>query len=173
VSNFSKALGSRFVPRYLLVMANHSERFPAITPRIANPSLPTDTLLYITDGPLECTPSPAHYPPVIMNRLMSNTFQLISLLTALRICCGPAFAQTCYWPDGSIAGVHVPCNPAATYSACCSFADYCLSNSLCFDAGANNILSRGSCTDPTFQAQECPRYCLKCMSNLPLARPGH
>jgi hypothetical protein len=53
--------GPLAAPRYLLAMAitgRIRKRFPAISPSVANPPLPTDTLLYLTDGPLECTPSP-------------------------------------------------------------------------------------------------------------------
>ena len=50
-------------------------------------------------------------------------------------------AQTCYYPDGSVATGDRPCNKSTAYSACCSTPDYCLTNGLCFDAGGNNYMT--------------------------------
>ena len=68
-------------------------------------------------------------------------------------------AQTCYYPDGSVAAGNRPCNTTTTYSACCSTVDYCLTNGLCFDAGGNNHISRESCTDRSWESNDCPQFC--------------
>ncbi|MCJ1321736.1 hypothetical protein MMC15_007081 [Xylographa vitiligo] len=63
-------------------------------------------------------------------------------------------ASTCYYPDGSTAP-DSPCTNSTT-SACCAADAYCLDNGLCL---TGMILSRGSCTDPTWKAAECASYC--------------
>jgi hypothetical protein len=54
----------------------------------------------------------------------------------------------------------VPCT-SRTNSACCVPAegDICQSNGLCYYP-PNKALFRGACTDPTWQAPECPQICL-------------
>lgn len=70
---------------------------------------------------------------------------------------------TCYYPDGSIAESHVPCNADAVSgtdnaSACClGYGDaYCTVNGLCNYRGG---LIRASCTDSTWKSLKCPRQC--------------
>ena len=36
----------------------------------------------------------------------------------------------------------------------------CLSNNLCLNQGGAELISRGSCTDETWQSSECGQYCL-------------
>jgi len=76
-----------------------------------------------------------------------------------------ASCQTCYHPDGSVSP-DSPCSPSQTQSACCYYPDYCLSNGFCFDAGANNLLSRQTYTDKTWTDNACPKYCLQGLSPL-------
>lgn len=66
----------------------------------------------------------------------------------------------CYYPDGTTS-TDVPCNSSATNSACCASSAYCLSNGACMSSG---ILSRGSCTDQNWDADECCPYCQNCES---------
>ena len=87
------------------------------------------------------------------------------LIAAVLLCgfIGPnAVATNCYNPDGSVEQEfnYTPCDPASPVSGvCCSTADYCLSNGMCFDAGANNLVSQGGCTDPLFRAPGCNKVC--------------
>ena len=67
-------------------------------------------------------------------------------------------SQICYFPDGSPAMSDTPCGTGLN-SACCAAGSYCLSNGLCI---TNMILNRGSCTDPSWTAEECAPYCLDC-----------
>lgn len=36
----------------------------------------------------------------------------------------------------------------------------CLSNNLCLNQDGAELISRGSCTDETWQSSECGQYCL-------------
>ncbi|KAH0286952.1 hypothetical protein M436DRAFT_60767 [Aureobasidium namibiae CBS 147.97] len=70
-------------------------------------------------------------------------------------------AQTCYWPDNSVAETLTPCNSAATNSHCCGPYALCLDNGYCFNQGNEygNRLSRSGCTDKTWNSDACPKYC--------------
>lgn len=73
-----------------------------------------------------------------------------------------ANAPTCYFPDGSVASRDTPCNSYATSygaSACCAYQDVCLDNHLCIAQSGAEVISRGSCTDRTWQSSECCQYC--------------
>ncbi len=67
-----------------------------------------------------------------------------------------SIVQQCFYPDGETIAVDVPCNSAATHSACCNVDAQCLDNGLCFRGGT---LSRGSCTDRSW-GPSCAQYCL-------------
>ena len=69
-------------------------------------------------------------------------------------------AQQCYLPDGS-KSPDTPCRPQSSdqASACCLSHDVCLDNSLCLAQSGYGAMTRGSCTDPTWQSEGCPRYC--------------
>ncbi|PMD20531.1 hypothetical protein NA56DRAFT_704336 [Hyaloscypha hepaticicola] len=69
-------------------------------------------------------------------------------------------AATCYYTDGSAdnSDDQLACDPTATVSACCGQTDYCLSNGLCLDAGANSLLAVQGCTDPKWSSP-CHAYC--------------
>lgn len=71
-------------------------------------------------------------------------------------------AHTCYFPDGSVAVKDTPCNSYATSyteSACCGYLEVCLDNHLCLAQSGAEVISRGSCTDETWQSAECCQYC--------------
>ena len=73
-----------------------------------------------------------------------------------------ANAQTCYYPDGSVASHDSPCHSSSTgdrSSACCNHADICLNNGLCLAQSGGEIVSRGSCTDQSWQSTACSQYC--------------
>ena len=71
-------------------------------------------------------------------------------------------AQTCYSPDGSVMARDTPCHSPSIgdgASACCDHGDVCLDNNLCLAQGGGELISRGSCTDHTWQSPECSQYC--------------
>lgn len=72
----------------------------------------------------------------------------------------------CYFPDGiTVATNDVPCE-GSDKSACCGPGFACLSNHICKWTEAvagtkpNTLFFRGSCTDPTFNSENCPLFCL-------------
>jgi hypothetical protein len=71
-----------------------------------------------------------------------------------------ASATTCYSPGGYIlvSFNYQPCYTNGT-GPCCSSGDECLSNGMCFNAGANNLVSQSGCTDPTFTEPGCAIIC--------------
>ena len=70
-------------------------------------------------------------------------------------------AQTCYFPDGSAATRDTPCRALSSNqaSACCGYSDLCLDNGLCYGHG---VVSRGTCTDQSWQSGECAQTCRDC-----------
>lgn len=103
---------------------------------------------------------------IILRRLIRtvyifNNIMILLQLYAISLLFLRASSQTCYWPSGIAASTFFPCEPSQPNSACCSTSDYCLSNGLCFDAGANNVLTRQTCTDQTWSDNACPKYCLQ------------
>jgi len=67
---------------------------------------------------------------------------------------------TCFDTFGNaMDSAFVPCDPSAKVTHCCSSADYCLSNGLCLNAGANNVMSQQGCTDQTWGSPPCRKYC--------------
>ena len=71
------------------------------------------------------------------------------------------FATTCYGVDGSQMDDTIqPCYPNGT-GPCCSVADECLSNGMCFGLGTYNVLLQGACTDSSFEAPGCLKICSK------------
>ncbi|KAL3430417.1 hypothetical protein BDV09DRAFT_199690 [Aspergillus tetrazonus] len=66
---------------------------------------------------------------------------------------------TCYYPSGNPATSDVQCTPGKN-SACCGNGAICLSNGYCLGIVQPFGLSRGSCTDPSFQIDECAKECL-------------
>lgn len=69
-------------------------------------------------------------------------------------------SSSCYWPNKTPAENHVPCSSDVA-SACCAPNQICLSNKLCLSVGQPFVLSRGSCTDPTYGSQNCPDKCVR------------
>ena len=69
----------------------------------------------------------------------------------------------CYGPNGIVDESTSPCNLSASQlgiaSPCCSLHDICFDGSVCYQ-GWSGVMYRASCTDPTFQATECPNMCL-------------
>ncbi|KAE8380845.1 hypothetical protein BDV26DRAFT_290106 [Aspergillus bertholletiae] len=68
-------------------------------------------------------------------------------------------AETCYWPDGTPATEDVPCSDER-YAPCCRSGNLCLSNNLCLNVAIQPyVLSRGACTDPNWNSDNCPQFC--------------
>lgn len=69
-------------------------------------------------------------------------------------------ATTCYSPGGNTI-VNLNYQPCYTNETgpCCGASDVCLSNGMCFNDGANNLVSQSGCTDPTFNAPGCAIIC--------------
>ena len=66
--------------------------------------------------------------------------------------------QTCYYPN-STSSVDTPCHSDAAASACCNAKDICLSNGLCLSQRDAEVISRGSCTDQSWESPNCPQHC--------------
>ena len=92
----------------------------------------------------------------------SSLALIMSILLFMSICflinAMTVDAQQCYLPNGS-KSPDTPCRPQSSdqASACCRSTDICLDNSLCLAQTGYALLTRGSCTDPTWQSDECPR----------------
>ena len=68
--------------------------------------------------------------------------------------------RTCYFPNGQVSHDDHPCDGNAEHSTCCGgppTGAVCLSNKLC--KGIDGLLSRGTCTDPTWTSPDCPSFC--------------
>ncbi|KAJ5825324.1 hypothetical protein N7474_002462 [Penicillium riverlandense] len=68
-------------------------------------------------------------------------------------------ATECYYPNGTPADGDVPCRGDGTASACCGPDAVCLTNGLCLAIEQPFGLSRGSCSDSTWQSDNCAQYC--------------
>lgn len=67
-----------------------------------------------------------------------------------------AAQRNCWFPDGNTETQDLPCDPNADESACCGPDAFCLSNGLCLSSG---VVSRGSCTDRTWNDPACATQC--------------
>ena len=68
-------------------------------------------------------------------------------------------ARPCYRYGGETVDPDlVPCNPDAPTSVCCSANDFCLSNGICLDAGADNDYTLQGCTDRDW-GEPCRKIC--------------
>ncbi|KAK4156103.1 hypothetical protein C8A00DRAFT_12915 [Chaetomidium leptoderma] len=85
---------------------------------------------------------------------------LLVLCVGLAHTCFAQSQRQCYYPNGDAIPADRACDSDAEHSACCGappFGVACISNGLC--KSLDGTLSRGSCTDPTFMAPECPKFC--------------
>ncbi|THX31108.1 hypothetical protein D6D12_03034 [Aureobasidium pullulans] len=92
-------------------------------------------------------------------------FQILLILSAQLFWLGAA--QTCYWPDKSTAEELTSCNGLAENSHCCGANSLCLDNGYCFNQGNkySNRISRGGCTDKSWDSDACPQYCQTTISD--------
>ena len=100
-------------------------------------------------------------------KLRSNIEIMVNMLLIYLFICFlgdviMANAQSCYYPNGSVSSRDAPCHSPSIgdgASACCGYPDICLDNNLCLSQAGAEVVSRGSCTDETWQSPECPQYC--------------
>ncbi|KAL4951035.1 hypothetical protein BDW69DRAFT_45733 [Aspergillus filifer] len=98
-------------------------------------------------------------------RLVATTFLVLLLLKT--------HAAKCYYTDGSFAlDEQQPCFPEQEVSACCGLAktngdenDFCLTNGLCLGqvSGYTGFMLLNSCTDSSWESDDCPNFCPKSM----------
>jgi hypothetical protein len=88
-----------------------------------------------------------------------NTAMLFHIVHVLVACLSLASSQSaCYYPNGGITtGGDQPC-VTGEHSLCCPFQWQCLSNGLCYDPTAQ-YYGRYTCTDRTWQPDNCPNIC--------------
>ncbi|KAF1992429.1 hypothetical protein K402DRAFT_399544 [Aulographum hederae CBS 113979] len=101
-------------------------------------------------------------------------YSTISLLFPIVYLFVPAFAQTCYFPDGSTADLFKPCTNYSKGAACCYSSDpqgtdLCYNNGYCYSL-IFGALYRGACTDRDWSlGSACAQQCLKFHSNAEIA----
>jgi len=67
--------------------------------------------------------------------------------------------QMCYFPNGSPSPNDTPCRSSG-FTHCCNNQSICLGNGFCQSVEFQPYtLSRGSCTDQTWQSPNCPQRC--------------
>ncbi|KAH6680832.1 hypothetical protein B0J14DRAFT_273823 [Halenospora varia] len=91
--------------------------------------------------------------------MKNSTYSCLLFLPFLLV---PAFAQTCYTPDGSFLPGTFRCdNSTSGHSTCCELGTKCWSNNVCekLDKGITDWVRMG-CTDPTFKDPACLNQCL-------------
>lgn len=89
-----------------------------------------------------------------------RTFLLLTVLSSIS---AVRAAKQCFFPNGT-AGDWTPCNEQQEHSACCAPEDACLSNNYCFQQRPapdqySLRISRGMCTDQSWESPNCPDYC--------------
>ena len=67
--------------------------------------------------------------------------------------------QVCYNPDGTTAPDDIPCNSQNAVSTCCGNGWLSNVDNVCIQADASRRMSRGSCTDRSWQSGDCPLFC--------------
>lgn len=90
---------------------------------------------------------------------ISANMSFFTILRSLPVVClllSVAAAQTCYYPDGLTVSQDIPCNTDASASSCCPSDSFCMDNGLCFGGG---VVSRASCTDQSWESEQCADYC--------------
>jgi len=88
---------------------------------------------------------------------MSHKLTFIWLLATASVLISEA--QYCYSPDGSLdLSNTLPCY-AGRHSMCCQInkpsPDFCRPDGLCQDSASDQLVWRETCTDRTWQADEC------------------
>ncbi|PGH06137.1 hypothetical protein GX51_02525 [Blastomyces parvus] len=74
-----------------------------------------------------------------------------------------AVSAVCFYRNGNVTPADVPCHDTGP-STCCPMGYACLSNNICVDPNAENETVgyiRGSCTDKSWRAGQCPAFCIR------------
>lgn len=89
---------------------------------------------------------------------------LFSILVAVCVA-----ADTCYYPDKTLALGHVPCSDDPNGAPCCASDHICMGNGLCLNVGSHQPygFSRAACTSLNWGGS-CPRICVGCESPISL-----
>ncbi|OJD10135.1 hypothetical protein AJ78_08727 [Emergomyces pasteurianus Ep9510] len=72
-------------------------------------------------------------------------------------------SSVCYYRNGNVTPADVPCRSSGP-STCCPTGFACLSNNICVNTKTRNETVgyiRGSCTDKSWRAGECPGFCIR------------
>ena len=102
------------------------------------------------------------------NMAPRSVMMVARLALAVLLTVSSLVEATCYWqnstlaPDDpfSIAPDDTACFPAQENSACCATGWTCLSDGVCYiEQGDNSFYYRGTCTDRTWNSQQCPGWC--------------
>jgi len=89
-------------------------------------------------------------------RLDQGTMRGLLALYACHIALGQTI-PTCYNSAGSVAP-WFPCNLSEAITPCCNNVDFCMSNGICLNGGADNSFTIQGCTDPDWRSP-CNRVC--------------
>ncbi|KAG7004340.1 hypothetical protein G7Y79_00026g059240 [Physcia stellaris] len=69
-------------------------------------------------------------------------------------------AQQCFFPAGTKAKDHIPCNGSSTTTHCCANGAACLTNGLCF-LQWDSSLNTGACTQKQWSDKTCFQQCIQ------------
>ncbi|KAF7503408.1 hypothetical protein GJ744_003891 [Endocarpon pusillum] len=103
------------------------------------------------------------------------------LLAALILASSSLVSATCYWvnstlaPDSpfSVAPDDTACFPDQDDSPCCGTGWSCLSDGVCYiEQQGKPFYYRGTCTDKTWNSQQCPGWCFSFNTNTSI-HPTH
>jgi hypothetical protein len=124
---------------------------------------------------------PAELPSSSATISLRPTMRAVISANLLLLLAAPLINATCYWQNStlaldapsSIAPDDTACFPDQTNSPCCGTGWTCLSDGVCYiEQDGNPFYYRGTCTDRTWNSQQCPGWCFAQNSNtsIPLAK---
>ena len=105
-------------------------------------------------------------PPTTLNISLDTMLcrRLLQFITIVN-CVHRGCAQTCFFPDGTVASLYKPCGGPT--KSCCFYSDPnhhdpCYSNGYCYSWWYGSLY-RGACTDSSWSASSaCPTKCFAC-----------
>lgn len=103
---------------------------------------------------------------VMPSSVPRQTIYLVIILASLSSLALAWADSTCYYPNGTAAiddtWPYTPCIANTRHSMCCrtTSTDTCRDDGLCDSTWDGNVW-RDFCTDPTWQAPNCVKLCLK------------
>lgn len=93
------------------------------------------------------------------------TILLVGLRLITRACCS-LLGAPCYDHNRNIVQDDNPCSPDLEHSFCCGLYYTCLDIGVCTNANTTGLTTehissqRATCTDSTWQSDQCPKFCL-------------